>query len=39
LSSQARINWLALEGEHAEDAFMNATQGFQADKAFKPFDA
>ena len=38
-SSQPRIDWLTFQREHAEDALMDAAQGFLADESFQPLDA
>src|SRR5207244_7286733 len=37
--SQSRVDGLALEGEHAEDTFVNAVERFAGDEAFERFDA
>ena len=36
---QARIDWLALQGQDAEDALMDSPQWFMTHKAFQAFDA
>ena len=37
-TSQAWINWFALERQHSEHGFMHATQRFFADEAFECFN-
>ncbi len=36
---QARVDGLALEGQHAEDALVDAAQGFPSDEALQRLDA
>jgi len=37
-ASKARIDWFALEGEHAEHAFVDAAQRLAADETLEPLD-
>jgi len=36
---EARIDWLAFEGQHTEDAFMYRRRRLLSDKSFKSFNA
>ena len=37
--SETGVNWFALEGEDAEDAFVDTVEGFGGDEPFEGFDA
>ena len=39
MSLEPRVDRLALQGQHAEDALVDAAQGLVADEPLQPFDS